>query len=310
MLHSSKRTLQRLCECLLLVRFLECRYNSSETRNFTTTTLLFTMRKAFIMQDLTLFNTDAAKVTTRCTRSDAEDIQVFNCELGRIRVIIENGEPLFMASDLCKVLEYKNGKDTINRLFEDGAVKCYPIIDKLGREQNAKFLTESQMYKLIMRSNAKNAEAFQDWVCNEVLPSIRKTGSYHVAQPKFKIPKTYAEALLEAGRLALENEKLITQAKENEPKVKAFNELMQSKDALDFLTFSKVVGIGRTKLFAKLRELDILRADNTPYQKYIDSGYFRVIESSYTQNDTTRIYTKTMILPKGQKYITNKVKGS
>ena len=148
------------------------------------------------------------------------------------------------------------------------------------------------------------------WVNKEVLPSIRKTGSYNVTQPKFKIPKTYAEALLEAGRLALENEKLITQAKENEPKVKAFNELMQSEDALDFLTFSKIVGIGRTKLFAKLRELDILRQDNTPYQKYIDSGYFRVIESSYTQNDTTRIYTKTMILPKGQKYITNKVKGS
>lgn len=255
------------------------------------------------MQDLTLFNTDTAKATT-------QDIQVFNCELGSIRVIIENGEPLFMASDLCQVLEYKNGKDTINRLFEGGVVKCYPIIDKLGREQNAKFLTESQMYKLIMRSNAKNAEAFQNWVCNEVLPSIRKTGSYHVTQSQFKIPQTYAEALLEAGRLALENEKLIAQAKENEPKVKAFNELMQSKDALDFLTFSKIIGIGRTKLFAKLRELNVLRADNTPYQKYVDSGYFRVIESSYTQNDTTHIYTKTMILPKGQKYITNKIKGA
>ena len=85
---------------------------------------------------------------------------------------------------------------------------------------------------------------------------------------------------------------------------------MQSKDALDFLTFSKVVGIGRTKLFAKLRELNFLRADNTPYQRYIDNGYFRVIESSYTQNDTTRIYTKTMILPKGQKYIKNKIKGA
>lgn len=142
------------------------------------------------------------------------------------------------------------------------------------------------------------------------MPSIRKTGSYNVTQPQFKIPQTYAEALLEAGRLALENEKLIAQAKENEPKVKAFNELMQSKDALDFLTFSKIIGIGRTKLFAKLRELNILRADNTPYQKYVDNGYFRVIESSYTQNDTTRIYTKTMILPKGQKYITNKIKGA
>lgn len=249
------------------------------------------------MQDLTLFNKESAKA-----------IQVFNCELGSVRVIIENGEPYFMASDLCQALEYKNGRDTINRLFPKGVAKYYTLTK--GGKQLLSYLTESQMYKLIMNSNAKNAEALQDWVCNEVLPSIRKQGSYNVTQSQYKIPQTYAEALLEAGRLALENEKLVAQAKENEPKIKAFNELMQSKDALDFLTFSKIVGIGRTKLFAKLRELDILRADNTPYQRYIDSGYFRVIESSYTQNDTTRIYTKTMILPKGQKYIANKVKGA
>lgn len=246
------------------------------------------------MQDLTLFNNEA---------------KTFSFGDKNVRVVIDNGEPMFCASDLCNVLEYENGRVTINRLFGEGVTKCYPL-KTAGGIQEIKFLTESQMYKLIMRSNAKNAEAFQNWVCNEVLPSIRKTGSYNVTQSQFKIPQTYAEALLEAGRLALENEKLIAQAKENEPKVKAFNELMQSKDALDFLTFSKIIGIGRTKLFAKLRELNILRADNTPYQKYVDSGYFRVIESSYTQNDTTRIYTKTMILPKGQKYIINKIKGA
>ena len=68
------------------------------------------------------------------------------------------------------------------------------------------------MYKLIMRSNAKNAEAFQDWICNEVLPSIRKTGSITTTS------KTYGEALLEAGRLAIENERLLTQAKEKSAK--------------------------------------------------------------------------------------------
>ena len=74
------------------------------------------------MQDLTLFNTDTARVTT-------QDIQVFNCELGSIRVIIKNGEPLFMASDLCKVLEYKNGRDTINRLFSNSVAKYYAGVE-------------------------------------------------------------------------------------------------------------------------------------------------------------------------------------
>ena len=127
-----------------------------------------------------------------------------NENLGEIRVIFIDNEPLFMASDLCQVLEYKNGKDTINRLFDDGVVKCYPIVDKLGREQNAKFLTESQMYKLIMRSNAKNAEAFQDWVCNEVLPSIRKTGSYS------QKPLTQIEILQSSVAILAEQEKKIS----------------------------------------------------------------------------------------------------
>ena len=127
-----------------------------------------------------------------------------NENLGEVRVIFIDNEPLFMASDLCQVLEYKNGKDTINRLFEDGVVKCYPIVDKLGREQNAKFLTEAQMYKLIMRSNAKNAEAFQDWVCNEVLPSIRKTGAYS------QKPLTQIEILQSSVAILAEQEKKIS----------------------------------------------------------------------------------------------------
>lgn len=255
------------------------------------------------MQDLTLFNADTAKGTT-------QDIQVFDCELGNIRLIIENGEPLFCLVDICKALDLSNPAMVANAIkveFEGCKFNLYPLKTS-GGAQNFTFITESQLYFILMRSKSTKVKPFRQWVTNEVLPSIRKTGSYNLAQSQFKIPQTYAEALLEAGRLALENEKLIAQAKENEPKVKAFNELMQSKDALDFLTFSKIIGIGRTKLFAKLRELNVLRADNTPYQKYVDSGYFRVIESSYTQNDTTRIYTKTMILPKGQKYITNKVK--
>jgi prophage antirepressor-like protein len=236
------------------------------------------------------------------TKSEAiiQDIQVFNCELGSIRVIIDNNEPFFMASDLCQVLEYKNGRDTINRLFSKGVAKYYTPTN--GGNQLLSYLTESQMYKLIMRSNAKNAEAFQDWICNEVLPSIRKTGAYSIQQ---QLPKTYGEALLEAGRLAIENERLLTQAKENQPKVEAFNELMSSSDSLDFLTFSKIIKIGRNTLFKKLRELKVLRKDNTPYQTYVDRGYFKVIESTYRYNESkeVKINHKTIIFPKGQDFI-------
>ena len=148
------------------------------------------------------------------SKAQASNLQVFNCELGSVRVIVENGNPLFMAYDLCQSLEYKNGKDTINRLFGDGVAKCYPIIDSLGREQNAKFLTESQMYKLIMRSNAKNAEAFQDWICGEVLPSLRKNGGYIANQENMTPEQIVANALIVAQNIIADRDKTIAEQKQ------------------------------------------------------------------------------------------------
>ncbi len=243
-------------------------------------------------------------------------VQVFNCELGSIRVIIDNGEPFFMASDLCQALEYKNGRDTINRLFEPSVAKYYAGVET-GKKADGSpaiqnklctFLTEAQMYKLIMRSNAKNAEAFQDWICGEVLPSLRKTGSYQVEQ-KPAIPQTYAEALLEAGRLALENEKLQAQAIENAPKVVAYDKLMDTHNNISIKEFGKIIGMGEKNLFKWLRDNSYLMADNKPYQRYIDRGYFEVVEKTCNIDENrSKNYTQTLITPKGQGYLSNKIK--
>lgn len=239
-------------------------------------------------------------------------IQIFSNEnFGSVRVLGDSNNPLFCLADVCKVLEIQNASDVKNALikeFGDDLDKIYPISDSMGREQNAIFIQERELYFILMRSNKENVKPFRKWVFEEVLPSIRKNGSYSISQ-QYKIPQTYAEALLEAGRLALENEKLLAQAKEDAPKVQCFNELMDSKNAIDFMQFSKVIGIGRTILFQKCRDLGILMESNKPYQRFIDNGYFRVIESTYTQGDIRKSYTKTMILPKGQAYLTKKFKG-
>lgn len=116
---------------------------------------------------------------------------------------MQDGEPFFCAYDVCRVLEYSNGRNTIARLFGKGVAKWDTPTN--GGLQKLSYLTEMQLYKLIMRSNAPKAEAFQDWVCGEVLPTIRKRGQYSLFQepvaPSHQIPKSYAEALLEAGRL-------------------------------------------------------------------------------------------------------------
>lgn len=101
-----------------------------------------------------------------------------NNEFGTIRMIYsDKNEPYFCMVDICKALEIKNVSDAKTRMKEDGVVTA-EVIDSLGRKQNANFVNESNMYKLIFQSRKESAERFTDWVTNEILPSVRKHGIY------------------------------------------------------------------------------------------------------------------------------------
>lgn len=94
-----------------------------------------------------------------------------------IRVVRdETGEPWWVAKDICKVLEIQNSRDAVKKLKDDekGVDKIYT----LKGEQNAITVNESGLYRLIFRSNKPEAEKFREWIFKDVLPSIRKTGSY------------------------------------------------------------------------------------------------------------------------------------
>lgn len=100
---------------------------------------------------------------------------------------------MFCLADLCKVLELQV-QNTKNRL-KDAGVYRINLTDSLGREQQALFVNEQNLYRVIMRSDKPQAEAFQDWVCGEVLPSIRKTGGYLAASPDDTPEMIMAKAL-------------------------------------------------------------------------------------------------------------------
>ena len=169
---------------------------------------------------------------------------------------MQEGEPFFCAYDVCRILDIKNPRSTIASLFKEEGVHTMEVLTN-GGKQRASFLNEAQLYEVIFKSRKPEAKRFKKWVFEEVLPSIRKTGEYSLFQepvaPSHQIPKTYAEALLEAGRLAMENEKLLAQAKEDAPKVECYNALMDSQDCLDFGHFAKNIGLGRNKMFERLR---------------------------------------------------------
>ena len=111
------------------------------------------------------------------------EIQIFrNQEFGAIRTMSnEQGEPMFCLKDVCDVLELRTQK-VVQRL-EDDVLSKYPIVDSLGRTQQATFVNEDGLYDTILESRKPQAKGFRKWVTGEVLPSIRKNGGYMMARP-------------------------------------------------------------------------------------------------------------------------------
>ena len=134
-------------------------------------------------------------------------LKLFENPQFRVRVIMRIGDPWFVASDACDGLALSNAskaladlddddklkltKDELDTLTSSEGIKC--SVD--SRVQSLNLVSESGLYDLIMQSRKPEAKAFKRWVTHEVLPSIRKTGGYSVAQPTLAIPKTLPEAL-------------------------------------------------------------------------------------------------------------------
>lgn len=108
---------------------------------------------------------------------DKNKIQVWNYESSEIRTVQINGELWFVLSDVCKVLELSSPHKVADRLDGDERNQI-PLIDSLGRHQNTTVVNESGLYAVVLRSDKPQAKPFRKWVTSEVLPSIRKTGSY------------------------------------------------------------------------------------------------------------------------------------
>lgn len=138
-------------------------------------------------------NSESANDSLQISASANEKgIQIFNNqEFGNVRVVIKNNEPLFCLSDVCKILEIGNTSQVKARL-EDGVISNEVIYDGLGRTQQATFINEDGLYDVIIDSRKPEAKRFRKWVTSEVLPSIRKTGSYSVQN---RIEPTTEEAI-------------------------------------------------------------------------------------------------------------------
>lgn len=236
------------------------------------------------------------------------DLQVFSYQNAQVRTVIKDGDPWFVAKDVCDVLKLGNTGMAVSKL--DDEEKGCEKVDTLGGTQDMTVVSEAGLYTLIIRSNMPEAKPFRKWVTGEVLPSIRKHGVYATPQTveaMLNDPDTMIKTLTvlkeeRAARIALQAENAILQ-----PKAEHFDRVMSSKDSTSMEDAAKVLRfkwIGRNTLFSILREKGILMKNNRPYQEYIDRGYFRVIEREWTDtSETVHIYYKTMVEQKGLDFI-------
>ena len=226
------------------------------------------------------------------------DLVFFPYEKKEVRVLIGiDGEPWWVAKDVCDILTIESNQT--RRLDDDE--KGMRLIHTHGGDQEMTVVSESGLYSLILGSRKPEAKIFKKWVTGTVLPSIRKTGVYSLDMPK-TLPEALRAYALEIEKSDELNKKLI----EAKPKIDFFNQVADSKDAIDMGTVAKVLncGIGRNDLFQLLRDKQILMEGNIPYQTYIDREYFRTIEQKYnTPDGSTHISIKTLVYQKGLEFI-------
>ena len=247
------------------------------------------------------------------------NIQIFNNpDFGEVRTIEENGAVLFCGSDVAKALGYSNPSKALSDHCKGDLTNRYPIVDALGRTQEAIFIGEPDLSRLVFSSKLPTAEKFTDWVTSEVLPTIRRHGMYATPDTVEKMladPDTTIK-LLEtikqerAARLALE-----AQAEANKPKVLFADAVSASHTSILVGDLAKLlrqngVEIGQNRLFSFLREKGYLCSQgeryNLPTQRSMDRGWFQVKETTINQpNGSVRITRTVKVTGKGQQYFIN-----
>lgn len=248
------------------------------------------------------------------------ELKVFNNEeFGQVRTLEENGNILFCGSDIAKALGYSQTAKAVREHCKEDGCLIQTVIDSMGREQQAKFINEGNLYRLIINSKLPSAEKFEHWVFDEVLPTIRKTGGYVSNEDMFI--NTYLPFADEQTKLlfksTLETVKTLNNKIEaDKPKVLFADAVETSQSSILVGDLAKLikqngVDIGQKRLFDWLRENGYLIKNgvsrNMPTQKSMELKLFEVNERTINNPDgSVRITKTTKVTGKGQSYFINK----
>lgn len=228
----------------------------------------------------------------------SEALQIFEFEQNQVRTIISNeGEPWFVAADVCKVLQVGNSRDAVSRL--DADEKDVASTDTLGGQQAMTIINEAGLYSLILTSRKPEAKAFKRWVTHDVLPAIRKTGTYQLpADPRAQAVILAHEVL----RLDAANKQLEAKIEADAPKLETYEAFLDATNGIPIKAFAKTLDVQPNKLFEHLRQHKVLTridAGYVPYHTFRGKGLF------LTRQELTRVgvVSQTLLTTRGVEWL-------
>lgn len=247
-----------------------------------------------------------------------------NPDFGEVRTLNVNGVPWFVGKDVADILGYSNSSKAVS-VHVDEEDKTFVMLNishsqngnvPMGQSKTA-LINESGLYSLILGSKLPTAKKFKSWITSEVLPTLRKTGTYSIKQK----PDSYTieDPIARAKRWIEEKEQYIAlenKVKADEPLVEFANHIQSSKNSISMNDMAKLaakngIKIGRNRLFKLLRAKGILDDRNVPYQRYIEGQpWFEVNEFTYYANGQSNLSIITNVTPRGQIGIVRMLKGA
>ena len=236
------------------------------------------------------------------------ELMVFNnAEFGNVRTMEINGEPWFVGKDVASALGYAKPRNAIATHVDEEDKKDAPIRGDLGGTQEMTIINESGVYALIFGSKLPNAKKFKHWVTSEILPAIRKTGTYSITQHK---PDSYMieNPADRARRWAEEyEEKLALECKiaEQQPKVDYHDAVLNKSGLMTTTAIAKDLG------FKSAKQLnDLLKRDRVIYKKsdtyYLYADYEYLITEGYCDYKSYKAENSSLSLQwteKGRKWL-------
>ena len=248
------------------------------------------------------------------------ELTVFeNEKFGKLEVLVENGKEYFPATETAKILGYKDPNKAINTHCKKDGWVIRPVIDRLGRTQEKKFINEGNLYRLIAKSNLPQAEVFESWVFDEVLPTIRKTGMYvtdNVWDTIMNDPEKLGEVLINYGKVKRELEHLEEENQiqkqliaEYKPIKEYVDTILSSEDTMTITQIAADYGLSAYELNKTLNEQRVIRKVGGQwilYAEHMNKGYTKSETITVKKkNGTEKVVPNTKWTQKGRLFVHN-----